>query len=111
MWPWRRLPAPPHYSTHPIARYLTASLLAPPRRRPAAAAPDPLRPFMSAHDPISLHHPDVTLPQALQAAEQIAQRLRSLSHSVGPSSLATQFYTRIRVKAEDSIRNKIARNQ
>lgn len=66
---------------------------------------------MSLYNPISLRHPDVTLPHALRAAEQIAQRLRSLSSSVGPSSLATQFYTRIRVKAEDSIRKKIARNQ
>jgi ppGpp synthetase/RelA/SpoT-type nucleotidyltranferase len=59
---------------------------------------------------ISRHHPDMSLSRALNAAEQIAQRLRSLSISGGPSALSTQFYTRVRVKSRESIRGKVARN-
>jgi ppGpp synthetase/RelA/SpoT-type nucleotidyltranferase len=60
---------------------------------------------------ITLHHPDISLSQALNAAEQIAQRLRTLSISGGPASAATTFYTRVRVKSRESIRGKVARNQ
>lgn len=61
--------------------------------------------------PRTLQHPDVTLPLALNAAAALVDRLRSLANSVGPSSLETQFYSRIRVKSIDSINEKITKNR
>lgn len=61
--------------------------------------------------PYGLDHPQVTLSKVIAGAEQVAQRLRTLSASAGPSSQSTQFYTRIRAKALDSIRGKIIRKQ
>jgi ppGpp synthetase/RelA/SpoT-type nucleotidyltranferase len=61
--------------------------------------------------PITLSHPNITISDALYAAEQIAQRLQTLSDSLAPSSLRTQFYSRVRVKAHESIREKVKRKQ
>src|SRR5579864_2895692 len=59
----------------------------------------------------SLDSPEITERHIVFAAEQIAQRLRSLSISSGPSALAQQFYTRIRAKTPESIRGKIERKR
>lgn len=61
--------------------------------------------------PTRLDHPKIGLPDVLTGSEQIAQRLRTLSASVGPSTQSQQFYTRIRVKGLDSIREKVDRHQ
>jgi hypothetical protein len=60
---------------------------------------------------VSLRHPDITISDALNAGEQIAQRLRSLEDSVAPFSLRSHFYNKIRVKAHESIREKVKRIQ
>jgi ppGpp synthetase/RelA/SpoT-type nucleotidyltranferase len=60
---------------------------------------------------LALNHPEATLRLLLLAAEQIVQRLRILTGTMGPSSQSAQFYTRARAKTADSIRGKILRNQ
>jgi len=59
----------------------------------------------------SLDHPEVTQRLLISGAEQISQRLRTLSAAIGPSSLSTQFYTRVRAKSLESIREKIYRKR
>jgi len=64
-----------------------------------------------AKEPLPLNHPDVTLRLLLLGSEQIAQRLRMLIATVGPSTQASQFYTHVRAKTADSINEKIIRKQ
>jgi ppGpp synthetase/RelA/SpoT-type nucleotidyltranferase len=49
--------------------------------------------------------------ETLQAAEDVAERLRALTGSLGPDFFSTQFYTRIRVKSYSSIVQKIFRKR
>ena len=60
---------------------------------------------------VTLRHPDITISDALYAGEQIAQRLRSLEDSISPFGLRTHFYSKIRVKEHESIREKVKRIQ
>lgn len=55
--------------------------------------------------------PDVNLLTAVAAAEQVVQRLRTLSNSAGPSAQATKFYTRARAKSVGSILEKVERKR
>ncbi|MFC3229168.1 hypothetical protein ACFOGJ_18120 [Marinibaculum pumilum] len=59
----------------------------------------------------TLGNPEVSLELALSAAEQVAQRLRTLSNTIGPSYEAVLFYSRIRTKTKESIREKTSRKQ
>lgn len=59
----------------------------------------------------TLRHPKVGISDALAAGEQVAQRLRSLSDSIGPAYVQNQFYRRVRVKAQASIIEKVKRKQ
>lgn len=68
-------------------------------------------PPVSGRPILSLDSPEVTERDLVFAAEQVAQRLRSLSVSSGPSALAQQFYTRIRAKTPESIREKVSRKR
>jgi ppGpp synthetase/RelA/SpoT-type nucleotidyltranferase len=72
---------------------------------------DPRQIGHDAKTRLRLDHPDVTLRLLLSGADQIAQRLRTLSATIGPTSRSTQFYTRVRAKSSDSIREKVSRKQ
>ena len=61
--------------------------------------------------PLNRFHPGVTQDILLSGAAQIAQRLHTLSSTLGPKSESKHFYTRVRAKASDSIRKKIFRKQ
>jgi ppGpp synthetase/RelA/SpoT-type nucleotidyltranferase len=50
---------------------------------------------------------DTEIFEVLQAAEDVAERLRALTGSLGPSFFSTQFYTRLRVKTYSSIIQKL----
>lgn len=80
------------------------------RSRAGRAVKSPRRP-KRAKEPLPLNHPDVTLRLLLLGSEQIAQRLRMLIATVGPSTQASQFYTHVRAKTADSINEKIVRKQ
>lgn len=60
---------------------------------------------------LTLRHPSITVSDALFAGEEISQRLRSLSDSIGPSYIQNQFYRRVRVKGQASLREKVKRKQ
>lgn len=50
---------------------------------------------------------DAEIFEILQAAEDVAERLKALTSSLGPDFFSTQFYTRIRVKTYSSIIQKL----
>lgn len=66
---------------------------------------------MKTDGEITLNHPDLSLDTAIAASNQIAQRLRSLSSSIGPSYDSVLFYSRVRTKSRSSIREKSARKR
>lgn len=49
--------------------------------------------------------------ETLNAAEQIANRLRALTDSLSSESISKLFYTRVRVKSVDSIKEKLYRKR
>ncbi len=59
----------------------------------------------------SYNQSDQQIFETLQAAEDVAERLRALMGSLGPDFFSTQFYTRIRVKSYSSIVQKIYRKR
>lgn len=66
---------------------------------------------MAAQKSLDRYHPKVNLELLLVGAAQIAQRLYTLSGTLGPRCESRYFYTRVRAKTAESIRKKIFRKQ